>query len=223
MAWSPMRLDEGHILKVGNRDCLCWALTLWLLDHVEVVFGTVRGSVGLGKDLEEMAVYQATWFPPHTEVFQCINNQYRHTSAYWVSALSVEKLVMTTLLPSAMRIMWHVLCYDSISAWLHAGWEVRWLVQGRDWVPFIWDQLLLIMRPPWDSDLTLLCFALLSSKVRCLLGSNSLNYAGPLQTQKPMVQSWGSTTFRGHSSPCMLASIEGHWRGPKYPVHDYAY
>lgn len=98
-------MGEGHVLRVGNRGCLRQALTLRLLDRIEMVFetvGVVRGSLALGKDLEEMSVYQATWFPSHVEIFQYINNQYRHTG---ISALSVEKLVVKMVVHSAMRVV----------------------------------------------------------------------------------------------------------------------
>lgn len=119
-------MGEGRFLRVGNRGCLCQAWTLRLLDRVEMVFkavGAVRGSRALGKDLEEMSVYQATWFPSHVEIYQCINNQYRHTgtSAHWLSVLSVEKLVVKILVHSAMRIVWQVLCSSCISTRLHVG------------------------------------------------------------------------------------------------------
>lgn len=103
-------MGEDHVLRVGNWGFLCQALPLRLLDRIEMVFetvGAVRGSLALGKDMEEMCVYQATWFPSHVEISQYINNQYRHTgtSAYWLSALSVEKLVVKIVVHSAMRVV----------------------------------------------------------------------------------------------------------------------
>lgn len=50
MTWAPIRMDEGHVLRdlrVGGGH-LCQALILWLLDHVQMLFGAVgevRGSI----------------------------------------------------------------------------------------------------------------------------------------------------------------------------------
>lgn len=59
---------------------LCHALTLGLLDHVEMLFGTAgvaeSSIIGWGKVSEEMAVYLATWFLSPIEILQYIYNRY---------------------------------------------------------------------------------------------------------------------------------------------------
>lgn len=70
MTWAPIRMDESHVLRdlrVGEGGHLCQALILWLLDHVQILFGAagaVRGSIETNHS-----------FLSPIEVFQYINNQ----------------------------------------------------------------------------------------------------------------------------------------------------
>lgn len=129
--------------------------------------------------------------------------------------MSIEKRVMRILLPRCSKdhVTWAVLgLYKPTS---RQGLGGLWLGKGRDLVAFIWDQLLLLMRPAWDSDMTLLCFTFLSSEVRPLWQAQGLPSVWALANPGAhLVQSCGSIAFTNHTSPWTGITGIG-WRTPK--------
>lgn len=128
-------------LGSGNRGGhLRQASSLWLLDHMEMLFGAAgaaRGSRVWWKALEEMALYQTIWFSSGTEVFQYVKNGCRLISACWLSALSVEKLIMKILLPRCRKdpVTCAPLHWSTSRTPRRAGRRWGQLVRGRDQVP----------------------------------------------------------------------------------------
>lgn len=57
VTWTPIRMDEGHIHWEWG-GCLCQALTLCLLNHVEVLSGAVQGQLEALKGWEKTS---RTW------------------------------------------------------------------------------------------------------------------------------------------------------------------
>lgn len=105
--------------------CLCQALTLCLLNHVEVLSGAVQGQLEALKGWEKTS---RTWLfiKPlgFHHILKYFNTQMTNTDTPMplLPALSVKKLVVKTLLPSAVGIMSVLPLYVSMAPCRGGGW-----------------------------------------------------------------------------------------------------
>ena len=142
MAWAPIRMVEGHIsgewesglgavcARLQAFGCwITWRCCLGQLGQLE--------AQSVGKSLGGNDSLWNIWFSLGIEVFQYINNQCRLINAYWLSALSVEKLIMKILLPRFCKdpVTCAVLHWSTSITPRGAGWGWGQLVKGRDQVP----------------------------------------------------------------------------------------